>query len=664
MNKTKRIILWILLPVAVLAVMFGTEAFCQRDILSLPREQRVVTSLPLTADSVSVALPEGAEADTDDYGEYEDDGGEEAGYEDEEDYEDEEASAPAEDVLSELPAGAVAAFPYEGYISRLVIHSDADGQSFTITSVMEDGSTASDSHIFFGGGHQDTSRVDRKVTSFSLCFPDSPVALTAVEVDNTFTLNGNRMLLTGLMTTCFYLLIALRKVIGKRLEIGFLIVALAAGLYMSIGLPANVTLSYDDQIHFERVSKLSSGHYASVSGQAADMAKTYWSTIISESFVHTADTLEDERLFLQLIDQEAESSAFEEEIQWQFSDTGYVTQSLGFGLGRLLGLPFHMQFILGRVFNMLTYVLLCYFGIRTLKRFKATMAVVALMPTPMFLSANYSYDPTINGLCFLGLALVMDAIMDRETRLSWQRALGILLCLMLGALTKIVYMPLLLLTLLLPRGKFDSNALRIWYKVMAVVIMLAAILAMVFSVSGGMVQLQDTRSDGADSAAQIAFILQHPFTYLGYFFSYLWDNFTVYFVDACRTTLAYAGGVGGMTARLGFWLILFTAFTDNDPELNQRLNWKLRLSMLIIGGLAVGMVFTTMYVAFSSVGVQDFGGVQGRYLIPVLPLMYMLISPDGIKNRMNKTGWHLAFCCLNALLLGSVCLQLFETYFL
>lgn len=661
MNKTKRIILWILLPVAVLAVMFGTEAFCQRDILSLPKEQRVVTSLPLTADSVSVTLPEG---DTGDFDEYEDDGEEDADYEDEEGYEDEETSAPAEDVLAELPAGAVITFPYEGYISRLTLHGNAGGQSFTLAYTMPDGSTASASHIFFTGDHQDTSRVDQTVTSFSLCFPDSPVALTAVEINNTFTLNGNRMLLTGLMTACFYLLIALRKVIGKRLEIGFLIVALAAGLYMSLGLPANVTLSYDDQIHFDRVSKLSSGHYASVGGQAAGMAKMYWSTVISESFVHTCDTLEDEQLFLELIDQEDESSAYEEEIQWQFSDTGYVTQALGYGLGRLMGLPFHLQFILGRVFNMLTYVLLCYFGVKTLKRFKATMAVVALTPTPMFLSANYSYDPTINGLCFLGLALVMDAILDRETRLSWQRALGILLCLMLGALTKIVYMPLLLLVLLLPRSKFDSNALRIWYKAMAVIIMVAAILAMVFSVSGGMVQLQDSRSDGADSAAQIAFILQHPFTYLGYFFSYLWDYFTMYFVDACRTTLAYAGGVGGMVSTVGFWLILFTAFTDNDPELNQRLNWKLRLSMLIIGGLAVGMVFTTMYVAFSMVGVRDFGGVQGRYLIPVLPLMYMLISPDGVKNRMNKTGWHLAFCCLNAVLLGSVCLQLCQTYFL
>ena len=55
---------------------------------------------------------------------------------------------------------------------------------------------------------------------------------------------------------------------------------------------------------------------------------------------------------------------------------------------------------------------------------------------------------------------------------------------------------------------------------------------------------------------------------------------------------------------------------------------------------------------------KNFGGVQGRYLLPVLPLLFMCLSPDGIHNRMNKTGWHLFFYAGNLTLLGYTCFDL------
>lgn len=652
MRKTlDRVLIWVLLPIVVCAVMFGAEALLQLPKLSLPDAQKGTIVLDTAAQADPAA--DTAEEDMTD----EETAGEEE-YVDEEFPEDEFA---AEEETAAAPAVSIP-LAYTGYVSELQFTTPATtNQHYNVTWVTPDGATRVKGSYYTSVLGQDAIAIGDSVTSLTIAFDDPDTTLASAQINNGFVLNGGRMLFFGLLTACLYLLLAFRSFIGRKAEYGFLAVGLAVGLFLSIALPADVSLSYDDQIHYENVEKLSWFSKAPATSIAADdMSTLSWCYIENDSAHYLLDTRTDKLAYYTLLDQHDEGTAGESAVtqQWEFTDVGYVTQAAGYGLARVLGLPFHTQMIFARVAGMLTYVLLCFLGIRTLKRFKLTMSAVALMPTPMFLAGNFSYDPTSTGLCFLGIALVMDAIMDRDTKLTWQRGLGILLCFTLGALTKIVYMPLLLLVLLLPRSKFDTRGQKVWFKTAAVVLCVVAVGAMVSSVMGNTASFEDARGDGADSAGQLAFLMSHPLTYLGYFFSYLLENFTVYFLDSCRTTWAYVGSTTGTVSTLSLMLLLMACFTDNDPSLGQRLNWKQRLSMVIVSGLVIGMIFTTLYVAYSPVGVKNFGGVQGRYLLPVLPLLFMCLSPDGIHNRMNKTGWHLFFYAGNLTLLGYTCFDL------
>ena len=82
------------------------------------------------------------------------------------------------------------------------------------------------------------------------------------------------------------------------------------------------------------------------------------------------------------------------------------------------------------------------------------------------------------------------------------------------------------------------------------------------------------------------------------------------------------------------------------------------LLVLLVGGVTVGLMFTSMYVGYSAVGSSSFGGVQGRYMLPILPLLALLLSPNGVKNAMNKTGWHMVFSLGNLLILMATCYEL------
>lgn len=649
----KRIVAWVLLPIVVCAVMALGEAWFLKDVLR--QEVQGVISLPATEEFITVNAPAAEETEES----YEEEWDE---YEEYDEYEEaEEEAAPEETGALLIPGGGTATVDYTGYINYLNIigTSLASDGRYTVSGVDVDGAAFAVTS-FLGGDGIDTVRIDRYVRDFTISIYDTGCELTGLQVDNSLQVNPVRMLFFGLCAAAVYLLIILHEVIAQKAEIGYLIIALAVGIFMCIALPANTGVSYDDGIHANRIFQLSRGKHTALTPAENALAGCEWSEVYEESHHHTWDTWIDEQRYDAIAQEAAQDQTLESEevLQWMFSDAGYMTQAAGAVVARALKLPFLWQVRVIRLFNMLTYVALTYLAIRVLKRFKLTMACVALMPTALFLASNFSYDPTTNGLCFLGIALAVDAILDRRTLLTRKRAAAILLCILLGAMTKVVYMPLLLLVLMLPRSKFESQAAKWWFKTLAVVLCIVAVGVMVLGVTNGSVGLQDDRAGGADSAGQIAYLLAHPLTYLGTFFKVIFRDFELYFVHACRFAMGYVSAVSGTVSLVCLGLTLFTAFTDNDTSLGQKMNWKLRLGMLIVGGLAVGMVFTTMYVAGAPVGATEYWGVQGRYMIPMIPLMLMILSSDGIQNRMNKKAWHMIFFVMQGVILATVCWNL------
>ena len=651
----KKRIGWIAaLLIWVLAAVLGTEALCQLPVLRLSPEQRGIHAVA-AADMTVSGGDDLADGDWADDWSDEDWAGEDWS---EEDWAEEEAA-------EEPGASRSVVIPLNGYVQTLTLYGNVEGEdgSYTVRCVLPDDSEWNTESYFWAlaaESSRDSVTIGREVVSAEVTFTGSAAVLTGAEVDNRFLFNPYRMVLSGAVAAGLYLLLTLRRLIGRRAETGFLIVGLCAGLVLSVCLPPCTGLTNDDEIHFGRIAALSHGRPGYRTQTENLMTERSFSVLYDEAYHHMTDTLQDQLAFAAAVDAAGENQtpALEVELQWAFSDTGYALQALGYGLARLAGLPLSWQIIMARVFNMLTYVLLTFLGVRALGRFKVTLSAVALMPTPMFLACSLTYDTTINALCFLGTALAVSAMLERDTPLTWQRGLGILLTLVLGSVSKVVYIPLLLLTLLLPRGKFGSAAGRIWYKALAVILCLLTVMTMVMSVGSGAVALQDSRGGAVDSAGQIAYLLHHPLTYLMTFLRTILGGFEFYFLNSGRLYLGYEGSVPGVIGFLSLMLVAVAAVTDNDPVLNQRLNWKLRLAMLIIALMAVGMTFTTMYVAYTPAGAGSIAGVQGRYLLPVLPLVCMLCSPEGVRNCMDRTGWHTAFFLLNGVVLTSVCLGL------
>ena len=680
----KKLLIAALVIILPVAAAFGSDMIAHRQLRNLPAAEHIDRELALSACTVAGGSAEDsgddAWAEEEGWDEEEDWGDDEAWDEGDEEAWDEgddaalsgekpaaetaaaAASVPEEPAELEIASGSgVLIIPCTGYVEDLTITaSSMFDQAYRVVCTLEDGSEAIRTSRYMSAMGQDTIHIGLRVTELRLSFPESGASVTGLRVNNTLEHNPALMAFWGLITLAVCLLIACRRAFGRHPEYVLVIVAATLGIWLCVFLPANTGMTYDDQVHAGNAFALSYGPTTSRATLFSEnLGNLTWNVSINENSTHVADTWRDQQVIRGMMDAVADDGVSRPEVyRWAFTDIGYTPISAGIAVSRLFGASNTSQIIWGRLFNLLAFTVLIFLAIRATKRFRLVFAALALMPGAFYQACCITYDASIIGLCFLGIALAVDAILDRETKLTWQRALSMLVCLLLGGIVKTVYMPLMLLVWLLPRSKFDSDRQRWFFKIAATVIMILAVLAMVRGVTSGTVALQDDRGNNPDTQAQISFILHQPFTYLGYFFSFIWTYFNIYFVEVYRTSWAYLGSLSGALNTVSLALLLFCAFTDNAPDDDRPMRWYQRLVLFVIFMMAVGMTFTTMYVAFSSVASPNFDGVQARYMIPVLPLMFMLLQPDGVKNRLRGDIWPAVFGVVNVVILGSMAFTL------
>ncbi len=124
----------------------------------------------------------------------------------------------------------------------------------------------------------------------------------------------------------------------------------------------------------------------------------------------------------------------------------YVPAALGIALGRLLGLSSLMTFTLGRMINLLVYLLATGLALFMIPYGKNMLALVMLLPISMQQAASTSYDAILNSMIFLFIALCLRAAGKAGISRAYGLVLG-LFCVFITLSKGAVYTPLLLLLL-------------------------------------------------------------------------------------------------------------------------------------------------------------------------------------------------------------------------
>jgi uncharacterized membrane protein len=299
----------------------------------------------------------------------------------------------------------------------------------------------------------------------------------------------------------------------------------------------------------------------------------------------------------------------------------YLPQALGVFLARCFSSSALICFNAGRLLNWLVATLLTFVAIRITPVGKAGFAALALLPMSLSLNASFSPDALTNAISFLFVAHVLACAAGRDERVSLESlAVAALLGAALG-LSKQGYVLLPLCYFLIPVRKLGTvRAYLAGFTLVAGAFLVAAV-GWGFVVRHSLAPL-DPRL-GVDPAKQLRWIGSHPREFCQTLLRTA--AFTRVIAEGCVGSLGYAN------LRLQGWLyvaelvVLVTAFAG-DRELAARVTVRQALLAAAVALLVGLSVVFAAYVAWNQVGAGIIDGLQGRYFIPIVPLIGIFVG--------------------------------------
>ena len=189
---------------------------------------------------------------------------------------------------------------------------------------------------------------------------------------------------------------------------------------------------------------------------------------------------------------------------------------VGMTVGRVVGLPYHMIFLLGRWCNLLTYALLVYIAIGRLKSGKMIAASVAMLPQIIFMASTYSRDPWMIGFIMIGMCHMIGCLQDKDKKFQIKDVAVMVGCIFVGIMPKAVYFPLVFVVVFIPSDRFENKWVKKVTVILAVLAMAVAVasFALPFIQTSGASATDVRGGENVNSGSQASYVLNNPLKYL------------------------------------------------------------------------------------------------------------------------------------------------------
>ena len=411
---------------------------------------------------------------------------------------------------------------------------------------------------------------------------------------------------------------------GKKhwpIEKRFLILAILMGVLFIIFLPPGE--ASDEIMHFRRSYAISRG--VLVPTEVVDENGNIGSSLPVESDIFidmrvpkSGTYYNLKELIVQPKSAEDSSQAYTSAALYNF--VCYIPQVIGAWMGSALGLSVigiaYVMKIVGFIFS----IFLIYFAIKKAPKFKLIFLFIALSPMTMQEITSMSPNGITIGLCLLLIAFVMYLSYEKNKIMSRRDLILLYLLAILVSLCKIVYVVLILLYLVIPKDRSGSKRKKIINLAIIVTISLVVNLVWLKISSGYLVEFMPDVS----SKEQILCVLANPIRYI---------------MTIARTICAYSYSwienilgmsLGALCIRMPnvVFLISFAVmvllFSQRDETIRVR-----KYDKVVFSGVFLTislLICTSLYIQWTPVNKNVIEGIQGRYFLPILPLIPLIIS--------------------------------------
>lgn len=406
----------------------------------------------------------------------------------------------------------------------------------------------------------------------------------------------------------------------------FLIWALIGGVIISVLVP-----SYQTPDEFAHIMMMQDE--LGLTGYAEDAYNGYFADIEGERIKAKSGERQDYKQYIEK-SKEKFSDDLHITIKPSIKIVRHFAANVGFFICLLLNLPVFWCLQIAEFFALLFYVLLGYYAVKLMPVKKELLAVIMLLPMSLQQAGSLNYDATLIPVCCLYIAYVVHLLYSEE-KIGWKKLGFILLMLSIIAITKPPYALLVLLLFMLPIKQYnlmikEVNIAQIAYRFRWVLAGLFCIVVLV-----GIYLLRYN----LNVLEVVASTIKLP-------------KYIVIMLRTLRNTYRFLitsaiGSFGWLDSAVYAWYqILTVGFCLLLTQVNDKKETRFNKKRIIIAIVSFIMVFNLIYIAMEgwTVTVNNWTvenninawlecidridiiqGVQGRYFIPIIPIIGMLI---------------------------------------
>jgi len=287
-------------------------------------------------------------------------------------------------------------------------------------------------------------------------------------------------------------------------------------------------------------------------------------------------------------------------------------------LGRSLQLPALTVFYACRLIGLLSYLLLAWYSVRIIPFGKWVLAILASSPVAILQASTVSADAISNGIAFLFIAGSLSLAYKRE--IHWKEWLSFALLFFVLFWGKLNIVPLAVLPFLLLKP--SQFKMRFGY----ITLLIITIGFFMLEVAGWNLLAYSRLSTAigrADPLGQLTFIATHPFNFISILARDIWTNGFNRLVNWIAIygyaywpvpAWTYYFFIAGLVA------VLFLNKESEEPDK------KTRSALTIVFIITYLATIISLYVTFTPVGSDKIDGVQGRYFMTVMPLLFLALA--------------------------------------
>lgn len=329
-----------------------------------------------------------------------------------------------------------------------------------------------------------------------------------------------------------------------------------------------------------------------------------------------------------------------------------IPSSLGILAGQAFGLNGFFTFYLGRLFNLIAFVVMVCFAVKIAPIGKPIFMALAFLPSSIHLASSYSYDPIIIGLAFLFIALYLRCIFGHG-KVKRTEEVGIIILAALLVPCKVVYFPLLLLALFIPGRRFSSAREALAFRCMLFIVVFAsfAVFSLEYALRVAGVQTSSGSEAGSEASAvpmeglvgrrlSLKEILMHPEDFIFLFVSTILDQGSFYLNNFLGGTL---GWFHRQTHIAAPWLFILAYIPILGVSAQKNASDKIAISpklKALFGAICVVCfigIMASMLMANPISPELSIQGVQGRYFLPFSPLVLLMVRMSRWSLRRDPT---------------------------